>query len=128
VLHARVVHEDVHGPEPGLGLGDEIRDLRGLRHVGAVIERLDAVLLLEPRAQRLDLGRVTESVQHHVRALAREGLGDAPADAARRSRDDRAHFPSSCLAMRFPSVALQACSLLFAAGRSISTCGMPSSM
>jgi hypothetical protein len=82
VLDARVVDEDVDASESGLGLRDQVADLGGLHHVGAVVQRLHAVLLREARAQRLDLRRIAEAVQHHVRALAGEDLRDRHPDAA----------------------------------------------
>jgi hypothetical protein len=46
-----------------------------LRHVGAVIGDLDAELLGQARAQRLDLCRVAEAVEHDVGALRRQAPG-----------------------------------------------------
>jgi hypothetical protein len=71
-------------PSSFAAFAHHVGDLGGFRHVGAVVGRPHAVALLEVGAQRLDLARVAEAVQHHVGALAREGLGDSPADAARR--------------------------------------------
>jgi hypothetical protein len=51
MLDACVVHEDVDGAERRLGAGDEVANLRGLGHVGAVVLDLHAVVAREPGAQ-----------------------------------------------------------------------------
>ena len=53
---------------------DQRRDLPGLGEVGAMMERPHAVALFELATLALDLGAVTETVQHHIAAFGRQTL------------------------------------------------------
>ena len=84
-LDAGVVDQHVDGAELRERLAHHRFDRVLLRQVGAIVADRGAVLVLDLRAQRLDLRGVAEAVENHVRALPREGAGDGQADAARRS-------------------------------------------
>ena len=87
MLDAGIVDQDVDPAEPVRRLRDQIPDLGRLGHVGRDIGRPHAVLLGEPGAQPLDLGRIAEPVQHDVAALGGERAGDAEPDPAGRTGD-----------------------------------------
>jgi hypothetical protein len=89
VLDARIVDEDVDGPELSDGLDDHRFDRGRVHHVGGVVAYRDAILLFEPRAQRFDFVEAPEAVQHDVRAGGRIFFRDAEPDAARGACDER---------------------------------------
>ncbi len=65
-------------------------DLVGLRHVGAVVERLDAVLRLDVGAGLLDLRRIAEAVDDDIGVFGGERPRDGETDAAGRSGNEGA--------------------------------------
>ena len=80
--------------EPNLALrvrhhGD---DLRGLGHIGAVVERLDIEILFDLCALRLDGGGIAHPVDHDVGARAGESASYGKPDPARGSRDEGVAF------------------------------------
>ena len=91
-LDAGVVDENVDGSELRRRVGDHRLGLRALRHVGAVVDALDAELLFDGGARRLDRLGVAEAVDHHVRALLGERAGDRQSDPARGTGDDGVTF------------------------------------
>src|SRR5438034_2467366 len=88
-LDARVVDQDIHGPEVPLGLGHHLRDLDGRGHVGRAVRDGHAMLARQVRDHAGDRARRPEPVEHHGGAVPGERLRDTEADAARRSRDHR---------------------------------------
>jgi hypothetical protein len=84
VLDAGVVNKDVHATKRLRGVGHHGFDLGRLAHVGTVIADL--------HAECRDLGlrglEFAEAVQHDVRALCRQALGHAQADAAGGAGDE----------------------------------------
>jgi hypothetical protein len=96
MLDARVVDQDVHAAEVAPRVGDEVRDVAGLAHVGAVVAHLHAELA-DLLLRAVD---IAESVEHDVGALARQAEGDAEADAAGGSGHQRSlsfeHGELSC--------------------------------
>ena len=91
-LDAGVVDQDVDGSELGRRVGDHRLDLVAFRHVGAVVDALDAKLLFDAGALGFDRLGVAETVDHHVGALLGEGAGDGETDAAGGAGDDGVTF------------------------------------
>ncbi len=88
MLHARIVDEDVDRAELARRIGDHLADLGGLRHVGAGIADLHAVLGGEVALDAVDGCGVAEPVEHDGAAFRRERRGDAESDAAGGPGDD----------------------------------------
>jgi hypothetical protein len=88
-LNAGVVDQNVDRAELRRGRGYQVGDFLRLGHVGPVVADRDVVARREIGPGGLDLGRVAEAVQHDVHARAGHCFGDAEADAAGRSGDDR---------------------------------------
>jgi hypothetical protein len=76
-------------PQPRLGGGDQIADLLGLGHVGAVISRADLEAGFQIGAQGLDLARVSKAIEHHIDAGLGQRRRDPLADPAGRPRYNR---------------------------------------
>src|SRR5262249_41105465 len=85
---AGVVDEDVAAAERFLGLGDEARAVRGLRHVGLDGERPNAVLLRDLCGLALGALAVARR-DHHLHAFGRQPMGDGEADADAAAGDER---------------------------------------
>ena len=83
MLDACVVDQNVDTTELLGTEGHHLLDLGGLAHVGAVKSRFHT----QSRHICLWRGVVAKAVEHHVGALACQGLGDAQADAAGGTRD-----------------------------------------
>jgi hypothetical protein len=77
-------------PEILLGGLHHAGDLVRFHHVGGREQDIPAGIGGKLRADRFQLRRVAEPVQHHVRAGPGQLRGDGEADAARRAGDDRA--------------------------------------
>ena len=71
---------------------DHRRDLGGLGHVGAVVERPDAEVLLDAGALGLDRGGLAHAVEDDIGAVLGERARDREPDAAGRSRDQGVAF------------------------------------
>ena len=88
ILHARIVHEDVDAAHVLVGALEHRFDFVGLGQVGTIIGGLAAVQHLQRRAFGFDRRLFAEAVDDDVRALGGERLGNAEADARRRSGDE----------------------------------------
>jgi hypothetical protein len=88
VLDAGVVDQDVQPTELVMRRGDHLGDLAGPGHVGAVVEGLDSVLMLDAAARRLDGGHLAQTVEDDIAALCGQGLRHGQADTAGGSGDD----------------------------------------
>src|SRR5208282_3093055 len=87
-LDAGVVDQNAERTHFALGVGDHRLDLRPFRHVGRVVERLDAEFLLDLDALALDRRLVAKSVDDDVRPFFGESAGDGEPDAAGRTGDE----------------------------------------
>ncbi len=87
-LDAGIVDENIDGTGQLCRLRAHVIDLVRLGHIGAVIEDLDPELLFHAGANFFDLARVTEAVEHDVRAFSRQSARDAVADAAGGAGDE----------------------------------------
>ena len=88
MLGAGIVDQDVDRAELFGGAADHRLDRLGPGQVGVAIAGADASGL-DLRAHGLDLRRVAEAVEHHVRAFGRERAGDGEADAGGGAGDER---------------------------------------
>lgn len=88
ILNASVIDDDIDRTKGFFRLGDKRIDLLRLGHIGTVIDRLHAEVLFNGEAVFLDLRRITETVQHDIRAGFGEGMGDALSDTTCRTGDD----------------------------------------
>ena len=88
VLDAGVVDQDVHAAELGCGVLEHVLDLRGAAHVRAVVGHAGACGLAGGQHLGARTVHVAKAVEHDVRPLARERLGDAQADAAGGAGDE----------------------------------------
>ncbi|MNV63233.1 hypothetical protein D3C71_1558160 [compost metagenome] len=88
MLDAGIVHQDVDLAEVAHAVIDHIFDIGHARHIGAVVGHLGA----QGPARGLDLGArsfdIAKTVEHDVRALLCQGLGNAKAYAAGGSSDE----------------------------------------
>ncbi len=82
VLDAGIVDQDVGAAELFGAALDHSLDFRRLGHVGAVVDRAQLLTFA------IDIGGVAEAVDHQLRALASERLGDREADARGRARHE----------------------------------------
>jgi hypothetical protein len=88
MLDAGVVDEDVEAAEAIDGAAHHRFDGLGARHVGTVVQHLDAVARSEFSARGFDGGGVAETVLHDVGAGGCEHFGNAQADAAGGAGDE----------------------------------------
>jgi hypothetical protein len=88
MLDAGVVDEHVDAAV-GVAALHQFLDLRRQGQVAAFEVNRDAAVGCELGPQPLDLGRVAESVQHDAAATGCQGAGNAQADAAGRTGDER---------------------------------------
>ncbi|MNZ93880.1 hypothetical protein D3C78_1129720 [compost metagenome] len=82
MLDAGVVHENVDLAEIAHAVVDHVFDVGDPRHVGTVVGHLGACGAASGQhfgARPVD---IPKTVEHDIRALLSEGLGDAQADAA----------------------------------------------
>jgi len=81
-LDAGIVDENVDRAEGPFAERDHFRDLGGLAHVGRRIDRLDLEVGFDAGTLLLDVGRDAKSVDHNIRAGARERPHHCESDAA----------------------------------------------
>ena len=89
VLDPRVVNEDVEPAENFDRFLYQIRNLAGLRHVGAMVDRADAEVALDGGNLGVDCVWRREAVEHDARARMRECARDVQTYSACRAGDER---------------------------------------
>src|SRR5690242_4242718 len=89
MLDGRIVHQHIDPTEGRARLLDLGGYLVRIRHVGGRVRCSDPELGLESATDLVDVALIAEPVQHHVHPGSGKGAGDAEADTAGRTRDDR---------------------------------------